>query len=268
MKVHRIHALVLRHLYNFKHSFDKYTEIFLFPIIDVLLWGMTSVYFQKTLAAQAGVYSANYFVIAIVSAIIFWLITLRISADVPFGLLDDVWSRNLINIFGSPLTLSEWIVASVIVGFIKAFLSAALVALIAFFMYRVNIFIFGIYLVPFVFLLVLAGTWIALLISGLIMRFGLRIQALAWSFGMILLPFSAIYYPVSILPQWAQYIARILPTTYIFESGRHVLTTGTMDWSLFWIGFGLNCIYMFLGSLFIYHAFKVRLRKGILRLML
>ncbi|MGD0339092.1 MAG: ABC transporter permease [Bacteroidota bacterium] len=268
MKAHRIYALILRHLYNFKHSFDKYTEIFLFPIIDVLLWGMTSLYFQKTLAAQSGTPGANYFVIAIVSAIIFWLITLRISSDVPFGLLDDIWSRNLINIFGSPLTLSEWIVASVIVGFIKAFLSASLVALLAFFLYSVNILTFGYYLAPFVFLLVLAGTWIALLISGLIMRYGQRIQALAWSFGMILLPFSAIYYPVSILPQWAQYIARVLPTTYIFESGRYVLTTGTMKWSLFWIGLGLNCFYISLAGLYLYHAFRIRLRKGILRMQL
>jgi ABC-2 type transport system permease protein len=268
MKAHRIYAIILRHLYNFKHSFDKYTEIFLFPIIDVLLWGMTSLYFQNTLAAQPGPPGTYSFVIAIVSAIIFWLITLRISSDVPFGLLDDLWSRNLINIFGSPLRLSEWIVASVIVGCIKAILSAALVALIAFALYRVNILTFGFTLVPFVFLLVLSGTWIALLISGMIMRFGQRIQALAWSFGMILLPFSAIYYPVSILPEWAQYIARILPTTYIFESGRYFLKTGTMNWSLFLIGFGLNCLYTLLGGLFLFHAFKIRLKKGILRLLL
>ncbi len=268
MKLHRIYAIVLRHLYNFKHSFDKYTEIFLFPVIDLMLWGMTSVYFQKTLAAQSGYGSAQFFVIAIVSAIIFWLITLRISADVPFGLLDDVWSRNLINIFGSPLKLSEWIFASIIVGIIKAFSAASLVAILAFFLYQVNILRFGIYLVPFVFLLVLAGTWIALLISALIMRFGMRIQALAWSFGMILLPFSAIYYPVSILPSWAQLISRALPMTYIFESGRYVLSTGGMNWTNFWIGLGLDCLYTVLAGLFLFHAFKVRLRNGILRLML
>ncbi len=268
MNLHRIYALILRHLYNFKHSYDKYTEIFLFPVIDLLLWGMTSVYFQKTLAGQSGYGSPQFFVVAIVSAIVFWIITLRISADVPFGLLDDIWSRNLINVFGSPLSLSEWVAASVIVGFLKAFSSAGLVAILAMLLYGVNILTFGIYLVPFVFLLVLAGTWIAIFISALIMRYGMRVQALAWSFGMILLPFSAIYYPVSILPVWAQYIARVLPLTYIFESGRHVLSTGRMSWPDFWAGFGLDCLYMLLASFYMRHAFRTRLRKGILRLML
>lgn len=268
MSGHRIYAVILRHLYNFKHSYDKYTEIFVFPVIDVLVWGMTSLYFQRTLSSQTGYHDTGFFVIAIISATIFWIITLRISADVPFGLLDDIWSRNLINTFGSPLTLSEWMSASVIVGFLKAFLSASLVAAVAYLMYRVNILSFGLSLFPFVFLLVLSGTWIALLISGLIMRYGQKIQALAWSFGMILLPFSAIYYPVSILPGWAQCIARILPTTYVFESGRYVLSHGEMSWDLFFIGLGLNLFYTLLGGWYLVHAFRIRLQKGILRMQL
>ena len=39
-----------------------------------------------------------------------------------------------------------------------------------------------------------------------------------------LMPLACIYYPVSVLPHWLQYVAWSLPPTYVFESMRALLT--------------------------------------------
>src|SRR5207253_751496 len=107
-------------------------------------------------------------------------------------------------------------------------------------LYKADVFWLGIYLVPFAGLLLLTGWTIGFFVSGMIIRYGTRVQALAWTFSIILTPFCAIYYPLSALPRFAQVIGAALPTSYIFEGMRHVLATGRMDRSDLGIGIVLG----------------------------
>ena len=54
--------------------------------------------------------------------------------------------------------------------------------------------------------------------------------ALAWSVLFGLTPFSAVFYPVSVLPAWVQPFALALPSAHVFEGMRQMLTDGSINW--------------------------------------
>jgi ABC-2 type transport system permease protein len=54
------------------------------------------------------------------------------------------------------------------------------------------------------------------------------------------MPLACIYYPVSVLPHWLQYVAWSLPPTYVFESMRTLLTDGVFRTDLMLEAAALN----------------------------
>lgn len=257
MKLHRIYAIILRNAFFFRHSLDRWTDAFWWPTIDIVTWGLTSVYFQT---------NTNTFppiVWYIMSGIVLWIFVYRSQYEINTGFLDDIWNKNVINIFVSPLTLIEWVTSFIIIGIIKVMVTFIFSVALAFVLYKLNIFLYGFYLIPFMLLLLMTGIWVSFFVSGLILRYGTRVQALSWTLLVIILPFSAVYYPVSILPHWAQVIAAITPTSYVFEGMRQVLSHGTLDWSKLAISLLLNCIYILGIGIFLKRSFDRMLQKGL-----
>ena len=185
----------MRFLYLFRHSYDRLADAFYWPMIDLFIWGLTGLYMQKI--APNGLFMMNI----IISGILFWLIVWRGQYEISVNLLEDLFNKNLINIFGSPLKFSEWLISFLIIGLLKAIMSLIFVSVAAFLLYRFRVGIFGFYLIPFFFLLIMMGWWIGFFVSGMILRFGTRAQTLAWSTTALFAPFSAVYYPLSILPE-------------------------------------------------------------------
>jgi ABC-2 type transport system permease protein len=86
-----------------------------------------------------------------------------------------------------------------------------------------------------------------MIVTAMIMRFGLAAENLAWFIVFLLAPVSAVYYPVSILPHWLQVIAGFLPSSYVFEGMRAVMFDHVFRWDLFAASVGLNIVYLALG---------------------
>jgi ABC-2 type transport system permease protein len=260
MKLHRIYGIIIRYIFLFRHSFDRLSDVFYWPTIDLLLWGLTSLYFQSFAP------NANQFILVIVSGLLFWIIVWRGQYEISVNLLEDLWNKNLINIFVAPVRFSDWIVSFLIIGVIKALVSLSFAMLIAFLLYKVQIFFYGFYLIPFMFLLIMTGWWIGFILAGIILRYGTRLQTIAWTMVMGLSPFSAVFYPLSILPSWAQTIAHFIPTSYVFEGAREVIFRGTLDPNKLLISFILNLIYLALALLFLKKSFNKALNKGLVKL--
>jgi len=178
MKLHRIFAVVLRYLYLFKHSLDRLSDAFYWPTIDILLWGLTSLYFQKFTP------DASIVVLVLMSGILLWLIVWRGQYEITVNILEDLWNKNLINIFVSPLKFSEWVLSFFIIGIVKAIVSLIFASLLAFFLYKFNLYLYGFYLIPYFILLITTGWWVGCLVAGTILRFGTRIQTLASPFAV------------------------------------------------------------------------------------
>lgn len=257
MKLHRIYALLLRNLYTFKRSFDRLSDAFYWPTIDLILWGLTSSYFVS-LAPNSG-----QLFIAIIGGILFWVIPWRAQYEITIGLLNELWDKNLTNLFVSPLKLSEWMISLLLMGFIKASISLSFASIVAFILYKMNIFVYGFYLIPFAFLLLMFGWSFGFLVASILLRYGSRIQTLAWTVTWAAAPFSAIYFPVSILPDWAQTISRLLPSSYVFEGSRSVIYNHTFDWNMFYTGLILNLIYITIAFFLFRLSFKKALERGL-----
>lgn len=259
MKAHRIFGIILRYLYLFRHSFDRLSDAFYWPTIDLLLWGITSVYFRTQFAGGPSI------TVMIISGILFWIIVWRGQYEISVNLLEDLWNKNLINIFAAPVSFYEWISSFLILGIIKAVLSFTYGAIIAFILYKVHIFTYGFSLLPIMLLLIMTGWWSGFIGAGIILRYGTKIQTVAWSLVTILSPFSAIYYPLTILPLWAQKVALFVPTSYVFEAARKVINQGYFDTQMFLIAFFLNIFYIVLSIMFLRRSFDKALQRGLVK---
>jgi ABC-2 type transport system permease protein len=258
MKLHRIYAIILRYSYLFRRSFDRLTDAFYWSTIDILIWGLTGTYITSLLP------NGSIVLTVIISGIVFWYILWRSQYEITVNLLEELWDKNLINLFVSPLKFNEWIASFILLGILKALLSLFFTAFIAFVLYKVGIFSFGLYIIPFFGLLIMSGWWVGFLVAGFILRYGTRIQTLAWSMVAIISPFSAMYYPVSILPEWAQTVAALLPTSYVFEGIREVIQKGTVDTNKLFISLFLNIFYIILTFIFLKRSFGKTLEKGLI----
>jgi len=256
MKLYRTYGIILRYFFLMRRSFDIASDTFYWPTIDLLLWGLTGLYF-------ASFAPGSHIVYTVVSGILFWIVMWRGQYEITVGFLYELWDRNLINIFVSPIGFFEWVLGLLTMGIVKATISFSFTATIAFFLYKVGVLSYGLYLIPFLFLLLLNGWWVGFLVAGILMRFGTKIQTFAWTTVAILSPFSGIYYPTSILPQWAQTISHFVPSSYVFEGARELVKTGHFDFQKVLISFGLNLVYLVLAISFMRWSFKKIFDRGL-----
>lgn len=259
MKLHRIYGLMLRNYYSFKKNLDRISDSFYWPTIDLLMWGLTSQFFMN----MGG---SNNVMLFVLSGLVMWLILWKSQYEISVNLLDELWNRNLINLFVSPLTFTEWLASTLILGIIKVIMSFSFAVLLAYLLYSVKIFEYGFHLLPFMLILLMSGWAVGLFVTGLILRYGTKIQAFAWALVWVFGPFSAIYYPVSILPLWAQKVSAFIPMSYAFEGMRTVLATGQIDYQKVLLGFTIVTIYLSLSVVFTYKSFAKVMQRGLLKL--
>lgn len=250
--------MLLRHFYAFKQSPDRISEVFFWPLVDVLIWGLTSVYF-------ANVSHFSNIVTLILSGLILWTLVFRGQQEIPMVLLEELWNKNLINIFTAPLTFTEWVVSTIILAILKTAMSIIFIVLLTFFMYKLNIFMYGLYLIPFFILLILTAWSVGFFVTGLIMRYSTKVQTLAWSLVAVISPFSGIYYSTAVLPTWAQKISLFIPTSYIFDGMREVVAKGTISSDKLYIALLLNIVYFVASFIYFQRSFGKVLQKGLVK---
>jgi ABC-2 type transport system permease protein len=259
MSLRRIYGMILRYTYLMRRNFDRMSDAFYWPVVDLLLWGLTG-RFAMQLAPD------SKFIQIVITGLVFWYIVARIQGEISVNLLEEFWNDNLVNLFVSPLTFWEWVVSVLLNGIFKALLSFIFAAGLAFLLYKIAVLSYGIYLIPYLFLLSLTGWTMGYLISGLIFRYGTKIQFLGWTLVFIISPFSAVSYPVSVLPLWAQKVSAFIPTSYVFEGLRDVIDNGHFDLHKFFISLGLNIIYLVLSLIYIKNCFNKALNRGLINL--
>jgi ABC-2 type transport system permease protein len=260
MNWNAVNAIVFRHLYNFKHSWDRLSDAFYWPAMDIFLWGFTSVYITKQAGSIPGI------AVLLLSGLILWQIVWRSQYEITVNLLEEMWNQNLANLFASPLRVREWLAGVFILGILKMFMSLSFAVVLAYVAYKANIFLLGFYLIPFMANLLITGWAVGLIVAGLIVLYGMRIQTLAWTGIFMLAPFSAVYYPVSTLPDWAQKVAAFVPTSYVFEGMREIIVNGKTSPEMLIKSFLLNGIFLILGFVLFNYMFTKSKTKGLARL--
>lgn len=256
MKWHRIQALLIRHLYLYKRSVPRLMDIFYWPVMELLLWGFLSLYIQKFNLAGFNA------VTILLGAVIFWDLMSQSQRAVSVAFLEDVWERNFLNVFVTPLRIGEFLASTVILAFVRILMVGGVMAILAFIFYKFNFFVFGFYLIPFVFNLLIFGAALGFFTTGIILRYGTSAQVLAFGFILLIQPFSAVFYPVSALPSFIQPISYAIPSTYVFEGMRAVVATGTFPLQYLALAFLTNAIYLSVILWYFYKMFAIVKVKG------
>lgn len=250
-------GIMLRYLYDWGHNYSRLTDSFYWPAIDIFLWGLTSVYIKN--ASN----DIPQIVFIILTGVVFWSVLWRAQYEISTNLLAEFWDKNLVNIFSSPLRISEWIAAVMALGVIKMLLTLVFAAFLSYVLYAFNVFVYGILIIPFVASLLLTGWFLGFLVAGIIIRFGQTLETLAWAGPVVIAPFAGFYYPVATLPLWAQKIAAIVPASYIFEGMREILFTGHFSPDKLMISLALNVVYLVLSILFFVYMFNQSRKLGL-----
>ncbi len=254
---HRIWAVFLRYFYFFA-KLDHLADLFFWPTLDIFLWGMASIWIQRQ--------GTPMIAIAILTGLVFWQIIWRSNYEVSVNLLQEFWNRNMVNLFSTPLKLGEWIASLMLVGIFKIIITLSFGALIVWLLYALNIFSIGWAILPFCGSLLLSGWFLGFLSASIMIYYGQRVQMLAWMTAYVFAPFSAVFYPLSALPEWAQVIAKALPMTYVFEGMRQVLHNGIFSWKDFGLSVLLNIIYLIATMTLFWTMFEKSRSKGLSRL--
>lgn len=259
MSLQRILGVFFRYLYVLKKGMHQLSDLFYWPLVDILLWGLTSIWIQKYAPSSD-------LPLILLTGLIFWQIVWRGSVDISVSLLQEFWQRNLINLFSTPLKLSEWILGLLLLSAAKLLVTIAFGSLVVYLLYALNVFTVGWAFIPFAASLIFFGWGIGFLASSAIIYWGHKVEMIAWMVAFLFAPFSAVFYPVSILPEWAQLIAWSLPTTYIFEGMRMILAGEGFSLSYLSLSLGLNIVYVSLCIFLFYFAFEKSRVKGLARL--
>jgi ABC-2 type transport system permease protein len=240
--ISRIGALVLRYLYLYRRSVARLMGVLFWPVMDLLVWGFLTSYLERFAAPAA--------VTFLIGAVIFWDIFYSAQQAITLSITEDIWARNILNLFVAPVRTWELLVATSLIGVIRATVSAASLAILARVFYGFPLLAMGLPLVPFYFSLLLFGWAMGMFTMALVLRFGQAAEALIWGIPFLIQPLSAVFYPVRVLPEWLQPIARALPSTWVFEGMRDALTTGRVDPRTLTLAVGLNAVYLALGAAF------------------
>lgn len=254
----RIQALLLRHFYLYRSSWIRVIELAYWPIMQILLWGLITKFFiqhSSWLVQASG---------ALIAGVLLWDTLFRGQLGVSVSFLEELWSRNLGQLFCSPVRPWELLAGLMAVSLLRTAAGMLPAAGVAIVLYHYSIFDLGLPLVAFFANLMVFSWAVAVAVCALLLRYGLGAETLAWVSIFAIAPVSAVYYPVSVLPESVQIIAWVLPTAYVFEGMRAVMLEGVFQYDLFWTAVGLNLAYL-AGSLALFlYAFRIARSRGLL----
>ncbi|MGA0193667.1 MAG: ABC transporter permease [Pelagibacteraceae bacterium] len=258
MRWHKIYGLSLRHIYLIKSSFPRILDLIYWPSIQVFLWGFISKFF--TISSS---YYNNTVGVILTAAILYdFLFRSSISYNMMF--LEEIWSRNFTNLFIAPIKISEIIAALTMTAIFRTMIGLVPAVFLAIPLFGVSIFKLGIPLFFLLIALYIFGISLGLLVTAGLLRFGPSFENIAWASLFFLAPLGCIYYPIEILPNFLQIIAKILPLVHIFEEMRNILINQTVNNVAILKGLFISLIYFFIGVAIFYAAYFGAKIKGTL----
>ncbi|MGC1410009.1 MAG: ABC transporter permease [Acetobacteraceae bacterium] len=256
----RVWGLMYRHLALYRRSWPRLLELAYWPVLQMCIWGFTASFLASRMGSPAALAGAT-----LLGGVLLWEVALRSQMGVAISFMEEMWSRNLGHVFVSPVRPRELVGALILISVIRTAAGVLPAILVAWLLYAYNLFAMGPIVVLFFMNLMIMGWAVALGVVSLILRHGAGAEALAWSVLFGLTPFSAVFYPVSVLPHALQPIALALPSAHVFEGMRGILLNGVVRWDHLIAAFALNAVWVAGAALLFARQFRqARLRGALL----
>lgn len=258
MNARRLAAVALRQFYLYAGSPTRLVPLFVWVAIDIVLWGFITRYLNSIASPGFD------FVPSLLGAVLLWDFLTRVLYGVSTAFLEDVWSRNFLNMFATPVTITEYILGLVITSISTSLIGLVIMLCLATMVFGLSFFAYGAALLPFLFVLFFCGIALGIAAAGLMLRLGPASEWFVWPMPAVLSPFVGVFYPIATLPSWMQTVSRVLPPSYVFEGMRAIVHGAPWSRSGLAIGFVLSVLYIAAAGLFFRHVFHVAVRTGLL----
>jgi ABC-2 type transport system permease protein len=259
VRVRPIAGIVVRQLFLMRGSPARVIPLIGWVAIDIVLWGFISRYLNTF--THAGV----DFIPQFLGAVLFWDFLTRVMLGITTAFFEDVWSRNFLNLFASPLSISEYVSGLVLTSIMTSAAGLIVMLVLATTVFGFPLFLLGLRLLPLLLVLFAFGIALGVIASAIVLRFGPASEWLVWPIPALLSPFAGVFYPLSTLPEWMQWIGRILPPSYVFEALRAAFSGGAVGGvSTFLIPLALAGAHLVFAGWFFARVYRLAVRTGLL----
>lgn len=254
----RVLAVVLRQYYLIRGSVSRILPLFVWVMVDIVLWGFITKYLNSVSAPGLN------FVPVLLGAVLLWDFFNRVMHGVAMAFFEDVWSRNFLNMFATPLSITEYLAGLVLTSVATSTVTLVVMVALATFAFGLAFFSYGVALVPFVAVLFLFGIALGIFGSALVLRLGPAAEWFVWPIPAIVSPFAGVFYPLSTLPVGMQLVARALPPAYVFENLRAIVAGRPASGRELAIGFVLAIAYVLIAGWFFTRVYRHAVRTGLI----
>ena len=174
--INRILALLIRYKNISFGSFPRLLSIFYWPTVQILFWGYFTNFFMSN--GSFGIWSALNIIL---SAVVLWDVLFRGQLRLTMSFFEELWSRNLPNLFITPLKDIEMVYGLILISLVRTLIGITPAVFFANYFFDFHLFELGLYLI-FLFLnLIIFGWSIGFIVSGLVLRYGQAFEELAWA---------------------------------------------------------------------------------------
>jgi ABC-2 type transport system permease protein len=258
VSLRRTLAIPLRQFYLMRGSPARVLPMFAWVAIDMVTWG----FITKYLNAVSG--SGFNFVPSLLGAVLLWDFFVRVMQGVTTAFFEDVWSRNFLNIFATPLSIPEYVGGLVLSSITSGSVGLAVMLVLATAVFGLSFFMYGVLLIPYLLLLFLFGIALGVIACGIVLRLGPASEWLIWPIPALISPLVGVFYPLSTLPAWMRPVSHLLPPSYVFESMRGIVLHRSGSPSALLWGALLDVAFLLVASWFFSAIYRHALRTGLI----
>ncbi len=258
ISLNRVGAVMLRQFYLMRGSISRVVPLFSWVAVDIILWGFMTTYMNTLTLGE------HNFVPSLLGAVLLWDFFIRVMQGVTTTFFEDVWSRNFLNYFATPLTISEYILGLIGSSVVSSAVGLVAMVALASAAFGLSFLPYGLLMIPFLLNLFVFGIALGIFATAIVLRLGPASEWFIWPIPAPLSPFVGVFYPLSVLPEWMQIIGRLLPPSYIFQGMRSIIAGYHAHASQLWMAVGLDLIYLLLAYATFVRTYKYAVRTGLI----
>ncbi len=252
----RVRAVVERQYYVHLRAAHRWFDIVIWPVVDTVIWGSIGLFVEQ----QGG--AARSTTAYMIAGVLLMHVMYQSNVSMATGFLEETWTRNLLNMMVTPLRESEYLAGLIVVSLMRLVLALGFVGTAAVVLYAFDVTSAGLGLVPVVALLMLVGWSIALVVIGLILRFGSGAEILTWGILFVIVALSGAFYPVEAIPAVFRPLSLALPSTHAFEAARRLLDGEPLPWDRLGIAAAELLVVLTLTVAFVLRMLRVFRARG------
>ena len=254
----RIGGILLRLFYLLRGSSARIVPLFVWQAVDIVLWGFISRYLNSVSASRFN------FVPTLLGALVLWDFLVRALHGVIIAFMEDVWSRNFLNVFAAPVSIFEYLTSLVLFSVATSIVVLAVMVVLAAAAFGLSFFGYGLMLVPSLLMLFVFGIALGIFGAAVVLRWGPAAEWLIWPIPALISPLACVFYPLSALPSWMQWLARATPPSYVFEAMRQVVEGRSPSLLSMLTGACLTVVTLLLACRVFLSVYRLAVRTGLI----